>query len=151
MRPVLLILLMLIFCTTSFAQFVAKMEIKEPIPGLCNEKEVYALFPSFKGQKEAVCPLSKDAIEERLNSEVQFLKDNPGYEDKGMMGLVINCKGDVVKCKMDNKTKSPELDQQIEAVFNSLGEWKAGKLNNRNVDTSKLFSFKIEQGKIALN
>lgn len=151
MRPLLLILLMSVFYTTSFAQFVARMEVKEPIPGLCNDKEVYALLPSFKGQKEAVCPLSKEAIEERLNSEVQFLKDHSGYEDKGMMGLVINCKGDVVRCKMDNKTKSPELDQQIEAVFNSLGEWKAGKLNNRNVDTSKLFSFNIGKGKLALN
>ena len=39
------------------AQFVAKMEVKEPIPGLCNDQEVYAIFPSFKGHEEAVCPL----------------------------------------------------------------------------------------------
>ncbi len=46
-----------------------------------------------------------------------------------MIALVINCKGVVVKCRMDNNTRSPELDKQIEAVFNSLSEWKAGKLN----------------------
>jgi hypothetical protein len=28
-----------------------------------------------------------------LNTEVSFLKDNPKFKDKGMIGLVINCKG----------------------------------------------------------
>ena len=76
------------------------------------------------------------------------MKDNPKYDDKGMIGLVINCKGEVVQCKMDNKTKTPELDKQIEDVFNSLGQWTSGKLNGKEVDTSRLFSFKIKNGKI---
>ncbi|MBL7856354.1 MAG: hypothetical protein JNM57_01600 [Cyclobacteriaceae bacterium] len=133
---------------TSYAQFVAKLELKESIAGICNDKEVYAMFPTMKGQEEAVCPVSKTVILERLNSEVQFLMDNPRYDDKGMIGIIINCKGEVVQCKMDNKTKSPELDKQIEAVFNTLGEWKPGKLNRKEVDTSRLFSFKIKNGKI---
>ena len=136
---------------TASAQFVAKMEVKEPIEGICDENEVYALFPMFNGQDEATCPVTKDEILKRLNSEVQFLKDNPKYKDKGMIGLVINCKGEVVKCKMDNKTKRPELDKQIEDVFNSLGEWKAGKLNGKEVDSSKLYSFKIKKGKITFD
>jgi hypothetical protein len=151
MTRLLLISVMTGFYFTSSAQFVARMEVKEPIPGLCNDQEVYAMLPSFKGQKEAVAPVSEKGILERLNSEVQFLKDHPDHADKGMIGLVINCKGKVVQCKMDNKTKDPDLDKQIEAVFNSLGEWKAGKLNNKNVDTSRLFSFKIENGKIAFD
>lgn len=130
------------------AQFVAKMEVKEPIEGICDANEVYALFPMMDGQDEAICPVSKEEILKRLNAEVQFLKDNPKYKDKGMIGLIINCKGEVVQCKMDNKTKSPELDKQIEAVFNSLGDWKAGKLNRKKVDSSKLYSFKIQKGEI---
>lgn len=133
------------------AQFVARMEVKEPIHGICDKDEVYALFPGFGGQEEAVCPVSKDEILKRLNSEVQFLKDNPKFGGKGMIGVIINCKGEVVQCKMDNKTKSPELDKQIEAVFNSLGEWKAGKLNEKDVDSSKLFSFKIKNGKVSFD
>lgn len=142
-------ILFITFYLTSTAQFVAMMEVKEPIPGLCNDKEVYALFPSFKGQQEAVCPVSENIILQRLNSEAKFLTDNPKHDDEGMIGLVINCKGEVVQCKMDNKTKSPELDQQIEAVFNSLGEWKPGKLKKKAVDTSQLFSFTIKNGKIS--
>ena len=147
------VLALIIGCSslTVSAQFVAKMEVKEDIPGICDKNEVYALFPSFQGQKEAVCPVTKEDILQRLNSEVQFLKDNPNHKDKGMIGLVINCKGAVVKCKMDNKTKSTELDMQIEAVFNSLGDWKPGKLNGKKVDSSKLYSFKVKKGEISFD
>lgn len=147
-RSIFTILCLLISFHSS-AQFIATMQVKEPIPGLCNDKQVYVLFPSFKGQQQAVCPVSKETILERLNSEVQFLIDNPQYDDKGMIGLVINCKGQVVQCKMDNKTKSLELDRQLEAVFNSLGEWKPGKLKRRDVDTSRLYSFVIRDGKVS--
>ena len=151
MKKLFFLLFISLSSYSTFAQLVAKMEIKEPIEGLCNEKEVYALFPMFGDQDEAVCALSDQDILERLNTEVQFLKDNPKYSDKGMIGIIINCKGEVVQCKMDNNTKEPELDKQIEAVFNSLGEWKAGKLYGKEVDSSKLFSFKIKKGKITFD
>lgn len=147
MKQILFTLLIVAISLNTSAQFVARMEVKEPIEGICDANKVYALFPSLSGQEEAVCPLTKDEILKRLNSEVQFLKDNPKYKDKGMIGLVINCKGELVKCKMDNKTKSKELDKQIEAVFNSLGDWKPGKLDRKKVDSSQLFSFKIKKGK----
>lgn len=142
----ILCILFVTSCSTVFAQFVAKMEVKEPIEGICNDKEVYALFPSFKGQTEAECPATKQQILERLNTEIKFIKENPNYDGKGMIGIIINCKGEVVQCKMDNKTKDPELDKQIEEVFNSLGAWKAGKLGKKQVDSSRLFSFKIKKG-----
>ncbi|WP_018342525.1 hypothetical protein [Cytophaga aurantiaca] len=151
MKKTTLILLTTFLGLSASAQFVAKMEVKEDIQGICDKNEVYALFPSFKGQEEAICPVTKEEILQKLNTEVSFLKDNPKYKDTGMIGLIINCKGEVVKCKMDNKTKSAELDKQIEIVFNSLGSWKAGKLNGKEVDTSKLFSFKIKNGKFTFD
>lgn len=151
MKTIVLILFSSFVTLTSTAQFVAKMEVKEDIPGICDKDEVYALFPTFKGQKEAVCPVSKEEILKRLNAEVQFLKENPDYNDKGMIGLIINCKGEVVKCEMDNNTKNEELDKQIEAVFNSLGDWKTGKLNGKAVDSSRLFSFQIKNGKFVFS
>ena len=147
MKRIIFGILITFFSINASAQFVAKMEVKEPIEGICNEKEVYALLP-FDGQEKAICPVSENDILKRLNSEVQFLKDNPKFKGKGMIGLIINCKGEVVQCKMDNKTKSAELDKQIEEVFNSLGEWKAGQLNGKKVDSSVLYSFKIKKGKI---
>jgi hypothetical protein len=151
MRKLITTLFIVALCAGARAQFVAKMEVKEPIPGVCNNDAVYALFPSFKGQQQAICPVSKEQIIARLNSEVQFLKDNPEYEDKGMIGLIINCKGEVVQCKMDNRTKSAELDRQIEAVFNTLGEWQAGKFKKKAVDSSRLFSFKILSGELSFD
>ena len=133
---------------TASAQLIVRVEMKEDIPGICNKNEVYALFPGFKGQEEATCRLSKPEILKRLNEEVAFLKLNSKFSGKGMIGLFINCEGEVVQCEMDNKTKSEELDKEIEAVFNSLGEWKSGKLDGKAVDSHVLFSFSIKKGKI---
>jgi phage FluMu protein Com len=127
------------------------MEVKEPIKGLCNNKEVYVMFSMFKGQTEAKCPLSDKEINKRLNEEVTWLKDSSSYNDKGMVNIIINCKGEEVQCQIDNKTKYPELDKQVVAVFNTLGEWKAAKLSGKEVDSSRLWSFEIKNGKISVN
>jgi hypothetical protein len=132
MKKISTLLIAFFIYAAASAQFVATMEVKEPIAGLCNDKEVYVLMSLFgKGQVEAVCPASDKQITKRLNNEVVFLKDSAGYNDKGMVSIIINCKGEVVQCKIDNKTRHPELDQQIVAVFNTLGEWKPGKLNGK--------------------
>ena len=151
MKRLMLLLVTTAAYLTASSQFVARMEVKEPIPGVCDAKEVYVMLPGFKGQKEAVCPVTKEAILQRLNAEVTFLRDKPDYNDKGMVGLVINCKDELVQCRMDNKTQFAVLDAQIEAVYHSLGEWKSGKLNGKKVDTSRLFSFKIINGKFTFD
>lgn len=148
MKSLAVILFMLTGYSSVSAQFVALVQIEEPIEGLCDAKKVYALLAMFDGQEPAICPVANADILARLNSEVQFLKDNPKFDSKGMMGVMINCKGEVVQCKMDNKTGSPELDKQMEAVFNSLGSWKPGKLGGKEVDSMKLFSFKVKNGKV---
>lgn len=131
---------------------VAKMEVKEPINGVCDNANVIAVLPiPGNGQVKAQAPKTKEEIAQELNSRVGFLKDKPDYEDKGMVNLIINCKGELVRCEIDNKTKSPELDNQIVAVFAELKTWTAGKINNNSVDTTVLYSFSIKKGKIILN
>ena len=150
MKSSFVLVMLLLGYLSSSAQFVARMEAKEPIPGVCNMKNIVVLFPTFKGQDPAIAPVDDKEIEKRLNAELKFLAENPKHSDKGIIGLIVNCKGEVVQCKMDNKTKNEELDKQIEQVFKSLGEWKAGKLNGKPVDTSNLFSFTITNGKLTL-
>lgn len=151
MKKLTLFLLVSTFSLAASAQLVATLQLTEDVPGICDKENVYALFPGFEGQVEAVCPMTEDQIVQKLNAEVAFLKENPKYKDKGMMGLLINCNGEVVQCQMDNKTKSPELDKQIEAVFNSLGEWKAGTYKGIEVDTSLLYSFTIKKGVLSFD
>jgi hypothetical protein len=146
MKKALLIVLTTFAGFIASAQFVAKVEMKEDIPGICDKNEVYALFPGLKGQEEAVCPVSKEKILKRLNEEVTFLKDNPKFRAEGMIDIYINCEGEMVLCKMDKGTKNDELDKQILAVFNSLGDWKKGQLNGNGVDSIKLYSFTIKKG-----
>jgi len=147
MKKTFFVLILSIVSLAVSAQFVASREVKENIPGLCNKKEVYVLFP-IDGQVEAVCPLTKQELLNKLNKDVTFITNNPKYKDHGMIEVIINCKGEVVWCQMDGngKTKSPELDKQIEGVFNSLGLWKVGTLDDQKVDSSRLFSFKIVKG-----
>lgn len=136
---------------SSMNNMVAKMEVKEPIKGVCDNANVFAILPlPGNGQVKAKAPKTKEEITQELNSKISFLKDKPDYEDKGMVNLIINCKGELVRCEIDNKTKSPELDSQIVAVFAELKTWTAGKINNNSVDTSVLYSFTIKNGKINL-
>jgi hypothetical protein len=150
MKKIFLFFVLIPVSLLSYCQMVAKVEMKENIDGICDAKNVYSLFPMFGDQKTAVCAVSDSEIEERLNKEVDFLKDKPTYEDKGMVGIFINCKGEAVQCKIDNKTKSPALDEQIVHVFKTLTSWKAGKLNGKKVDSLTLWSFTIKDGKLTL-
>lgn len=150
MKKITFLILLLQLSVSSFSQFVARADIKEDIPGLCDKSNVYALLPMLGDQKEAICATKESEIEKMLNDSVQFIKDKPDLKDKGMVSLIINCKGDVVQCKIDNKTKSPVLDEQVVNVFKTLTSWKAGKLNGKKVDSIKLWSFEISDGKITL-
>jgi DNA-binding protein YbaB len=151
MKKILLFLFLFQAAMVSYSQMVAKVEIKEKIDGICDSKNVYALFPMFGDQVEAACATADSTIENRLNAEVDFLKDKPKYTDKGMVSIIINCKGEVVQCKIDNKSKSTILDDQVVAVFKTLTAWKSGKLNGKEVDSLKLWSFEIKKGKLTLN
>lgn len=137
---------------SSIGNFVARLEVKEPIQGVCDNENVIAILP-FPGnaQETAKAPKTKEEIMQELNSRVKFLNDKPNYEDKGMVNLIINCKGELVRCQIDNKTKSAELDSQIVAVFAELKRWTPGKINGTPVDVSELYSFTITNGKIQVN
>ena len=148
MKIIILTVFVLSLVFTASAQFVVKMETIDDIQGLCDKKNVYILFHTLQGQEESECPVSKDEILRRLNTEVTFLKEHPKTKIKAMVDMIINCKGEVVQCKLNKKSKYTELNKQIIAVFSSLGTWKAGKLNGKEVDTSQMFSIVIKKGKV---
>jgi len=130
---------------------IATMQVDNPISGVCDNSNVIAILPfPGNGQIKAKAPFTDEEITKKLNAEVDFLKGSLGYNDKGMVNLIINCKGKMVSCKIDNKTRSPELDQQIVDIFSKMLDWKAGTVNGKPVDTVVLYSFKIENGVILL-
>lgn len=151
MKKFLSVIVLIQVSLLSYSQMVARVEMKEKIEGICDNKNVYALLSLFGDQVEAVCSVPDSTIEGRLNREVEFLKDKSSYKDKGMVSIFINCKGEMVQCKIDNETKSPVLDEQIVNVFKTLTTWKAGKLNGKEVDSMRLYSFEIKKGKITIN
>lgn len=152
MKKSILILVVLLGALSVKSQFVMKMEMKVAIEGICDKDEVYALFSSFDDQDEAVCPINEEELEKKLNSEIKFLKENKKFKSKkGVINLIINCKGELIQSEMSNTTGSKELDKQLEDFFNSLGEWSAGKLDGKPVDSTRLIGFKIKKGVLKLN
>ena len=143
MKYIISLAIATIIYSTGFAQFVARMEVKKPIDGVCDNQNVCVIFRTFKGQEEAKCPVSKQDIVKRLNTEVTFLKDSLTYQDKGMVNIIINCKGEVVQCEMDNKTRHEELNKEIVSVFKSLGKWKPGKINGYQLCLERIVDNKI--------
>lgn len=137
---------------SSMNNMVARMQVDTPIPGVCDNNNVIAILPiSGNGQVKAVGPKTDAEITLELNAKVTYLKDKPSYVDKGMVSIIINCKGEMVQCKIDNKTQSPELDSQIVAVFAEMKVWTPGKMYDKPIDTVELYSFTIKDGKIILN
>jgi hypothetical protein len=67
-----------------------------------------------------------------------------------MVNCIINCKGELIRCEIDNKSGSDELDNQVLKVFSSLKTWKAGTLDGVAVDTTILYSIEIKKGIIHL-
>lgn len=151
MRKIFILSCVFLVVHSVSAQFVATLEIKEPIPGLCDEKTVYAMFPGFGGQAAPVAPITKQALEDKLNAEVAFIKDNPKFKGSLMLSCIINCKGEMVKCEVDNKSGKNDLDEQVLAIFKTLLAWAPGKLWDNPVDCVELFSMDVKKGKITLN
>lgn len=137
--------------SNSQAQLIAKVEMKEKVEGICNQNEVYSLFAGFKGQVEPKCSVSKQEMEKILNEKLQFLKDNPKFKGKGMVGVYINCEGVCLEWDISVETKNAELDKQILEIFKTFTEWTAGSLDGKNVDTRDLFSYEIKKGVLTLN
>lgn len=138
--------------SSSIKNMVARMQVKEPIEGVCDIDNVIAILPIPGNQQvKAQAPKTNEQIEQDLNTKVAFLKGKTDYEDKGMVSLIVNCKGELVKCSTSNKTKSEELDNQIVAVFAEMKTWTPGKVYEKTVDTAVLYSFTIKAGKITVN
>ncbi len=144
-----LTVLILMTSISTQAQLIAKVEMKEKVEGICDHDNVYGLFNGFDGQVEPKCSVSKEEMQEQLN-QVQYLKNNPKFKGKGMVGVFINCKGEAIGWRISVKTNT-ELDEQLLKVFESYQEWTTGTLNGKNVDCSELISYKIKKGKLTIN
>jgi hypothetical protein len=144
----ILLFLIVIASNKLSAQFVATMEVKEPIEGACNTENIYALFPMLDGQQAPVCPMTNEEILRKLNAEVAFLKNHPKFKASLTVQTIISCEDQLVKCSLDTKPDHEELSQQLIRVFSNLGEWKAGRLNGEKVDCVDLWSIEIKKGAV---
>ncbi len=149
MKKVIISAIILFSTSILSAQFIATVEMKENVEGICDHNRVFGLFNSFEGQKKAECSLNKLEIQKLLN-EAEYLKSHPKFKAKGMFGVYINCKGEPLEWKVSVKTNK-ELDAQLLAIFMTLEDWTTGQLNGENVDSRNLISYKIKKGVLTIN
>jgi hypothetical protein len=147
----------LFLAMTSFGQIDGKqiamtMKVNENVKGLCDKSKVYSLYMmrQFPGSNatEGQYPLNEIELLKLLNEKVTFLKDNPKYKGKFSVRVIINCKGELVSCDFESKTKNNDLNNQILEIFKSLDGWGAGTFNGELVDSTKPFYLKIKGGEI---
>lgn len=138
---------------TSFlctSQIIATVELEEPIEGMCGET-MYALFSGFDAQEQPKCNLSEEELVKLMNEKIEYLKSNPKAKGKGIMGLYINCKGEVIEAKSGLKNGDSELSEQIVKFLLENGKWEPGVFNGKKVDCSELIGIKIKKGIIYLD
>lgn len=130
---------------------VARMEVKEPIEGVCNNDNVLVLM-SFMDAKQikAKGPVSDEEIAAKIQANSTFLKDNPEFTGKGVVSCIINCKGELVRVSMSNESESTELDEEVMAVFREQKQWTPGTYYGTPVDNVQLIRFEVENGVITI-
>lgn len=150
MLRILIITSFLIVSTRLFGQFIATVELKEPLELMCGEN-LYALFDGFYGQESAKCEITPEKIVSKINKECPSIKNDLTYKAKCVMSLYINCEGQVIQVDSEI-TDNPTLNDEINAVLLSTnGYWTPGKLNGEAVDCTELISIRIKKGVVYLD
>ncbi|MCJ8290427.1 MAG: hypothetical protein HRT58_12240 [Crocinitomicaceae bacterium] len=151
MKKTLITFGLMLIALTARTQLIATVQMDETVEGICNHDEVFSLYSGWEGQVEPKCSLNKEEMEAILNETLQFLKDNPKFKSKGMVGVFINCEGIALKWEVSVKSKKSELDEQIIKVFETFNDWESGTLNGKAVDSHELFSYQIKKGTLTIN
>lgn len=129
------------------SQGVTRIFLNEPIEGLCEDTNIYVLFNTFPNQEMADCRLTSQEMIQILNDTILYLKDHPKTKINGMVSIIINCKGEVIHCVVDGKKQIAELNEELINYFMGMETWRAGLLDDREVDSVVFFSFEIKKGR----
>ena len=142
----LLCILILINSVNTYCQEI-KISGYEKLSGICNPENITARFSIFTYIPSSNKRIKK--IEKELNSKIKSLKTYSSLSEERMINLVLNCKGEVLKSKIDAKKIQSDIKSEIENAFKTLRIWKEKKYNGE-IDCSILITFKIENGVIRL-
>lgn len=132
------------------SQTVITITIKDPPPGLCDVNSIYSLYAPFGNQVEAKSSSAKSEIQNLLNSKLKILKEDLKYKDKGTVTLLINCKGEVLRCTCKTHKKNEKMERELSSFFNTLSGWTAGTYHKKAVDSELCYTFKIKKGAISI-
>lgn len=129
----------------------ATMELKKPVPGVCNKDMVLVLMPFMSAnQVEAEAPQTNEEIAAELS---KFVAPTDLYAEEAIsstMHVIINCKGKVVSVEVNDTEIPPGLARQIESYFKAMPNWKPGTHSGKVFDSVRLITIRIENGVLSL-
>ena len=127
--------------------------LRKAVPGMCvPAKQVIEPYGGNPDEVEPKCSVEKEELTELLNSDLQFLKNNPEFKGRGMISVIINCEGKVVGWAEAVKSRNGDLNEEILAfLIKQDFEWEAGKYKDEPIDSVYSFSYQIIRGKLRLN
>ncbi len=130
-----------------------RVQLKKVVPEMCvPSKQVFELYNGNPDEIEPKCSITKEELIELLNSDLEFLKNNPEFKGRGMISVIINCDGKVIGWAEVVKSRNDELNKEILAylVLKNF-EWEAGQYKEEHIDSVYSFSYQIVRGKLRLN
>ena len=152
MKQFLTFTFIFILFSSCLSQMTAKVQLKEPIEGICDNDNIYSLMDFQEGQIEAEPNLSEGQIEKELNNSIKFLDKYPKYKGKGIVSIFINCKGESLKVTSQVlKKRNTELENELIEYFKLITKWKPGTYYKKTVDSDRTYSFKIKKGLLTLS
>jgi hypothetical protein len=143
MRNFITLIVLLLIGLQSFGQMVMSAEGINP-ENACEPNSVYFLMTDKAKPIESI-----DSIEYKINQAINYVKNNPSFESKPAVQLVINCNGEIGG-GFHNVTKSgnDELDNELIEFFKTVTDWKPGKIKKKTVDSWYMWRMEIKNGYI---
>jgi hypothetical protein len=141
MKAVMKLLVLVLFSNVVNGQMVLNPQ-GVTTDNICTPNTVYYFLPDKPRPVE-----SYDTIEARLNKDVSFAKENPGFKANPTLQFAVNCKGEPGGgFHMINSSGNSEVDRDLIDFFKTIEKWNPGKLKETPVDSWFLWNIDIKNG-----
>lgn len=150
MKQLIATSLLLLVGNFSFGQMIMTTE-GVTAKNVCQPNTVYFLT-GMKKEKRAKPVESIEAIQQKLNSEVSFARDNPDFSGKASIQFAVNCKGEVGGgFHVVIKSGEEKFDEALINFFKSITDWNPGmRKKNKPVDSWYMWRVEIKDRYISI-
>jgi|GEM_PF-1337995 len=144
------IIFLFLFINYSFSQMLMSPE-GITAENACQPNSIYFLTGLNK-EKKAQPIEAIQSIQNQLNKNVAFAKENPNYEGEISIQFAVNCKGEVGGgFHVVKGTGNDEFDDELIEFFKTVDKWSPGmRKKKKPVDSWYMWRLAIKDGHIKI-